>query len=68
MIVIAFIIGGIVGVLCMAFFCGSENENIYTEEDLRKVIEDKVFWYKEYVKLDKRVKYWKGFHKKGIGE
>jgi hypothetical protein len=64
MIVIAFVVGGTLG----AFLYGSENENIYTEEDLRKAIEDKVFWYKEYVKLDKRVKYWKGFHKKGIGE
>lgn len=68
MIVIAFVIGGAVGAFCMGFSCGSDNEKIYTEEDLRKVIEDKVFWYKEYVKLYKKVKYWKGFHKKEVGE
>jgi len=58
---------GLLGALIMVLVAGS-SERLYTKEDVERMLEDRVFWYREYVKLEKKTKYWKGFHKREMKE
>lgn len=60
------LIGSLAGAYMMAL-AKSSSDKIYSYRDMKKALEDKVFWYLEYRKLEKKVKYWKGFHKQDVG-